>query len=118
TNRRILAYLREYADGHDSGTMLCVANLSRSAQAVELDLSGFAGRVPVEMLGGSAFPPIGQLPYLLTLPPYGFYWFLLATEAHLPAWHTPAPEPLPEYATLVVRHGLEELLVEPARTVL
>jgi maltose alpha-D-glucosyltransferase/alpha-amylase len=117
TNRRILAYLREYADGNDTGTMLCVANLSRSAQAVELELSGFAGRVPVEMLGGSAFPPVGQLPYLLTLPPYGFYWFLLAAEAQMPAWHTPAPEPLPDYRTFVIRHSLDELLAEPARSI-
>ncbi|HWG76987.1 MAG TPA: maltose alpha-D-glucosyltransferase [Steroidobacteraceae bacterium] len=118
TNRRILAYLREYADGGDTGTMLCVANLSRSAQAVELELSSFAGRVPVEMLGGSAFPPIGQLPYLLTLPPYGFYWFLMASEAQMPAWHTPAPEPLPDYRTFVIRHSLDELLAEPARSIL
>ena len=48
-----------------------------SPQAVELDLSDFAGRVPVELDGGSLFPPIGQLTYLLTLPPYGFYWFVL-----------------------------------------
>ncbi|HEX4050281.1 MAG TPA: maltose alpha-D-glucosyltransferase [Steroidobacteraceae bacterium] len=118
TNRRILAYLREYADGNDTGTMLCVANLSRSAQAVELELSSFAGRVPVEMLGGSAFPPIGQLPYLLTLPPYGFYWFLLAAEAQMPAWHTPAPEPLPDLRTFVIRQSLDELLIDPARSFL
>ena len=74
-NRKVLAYLRE----HEDETILCVANLSRTPQAVELDLSAFAGRVPVEMTGGSLFPPIGQLTYLLTLPPYGFYWFLLAS---------------------------------------
>ena len=61
--------------------ILCVANLSRAPQAVELDLSEFAGRVPVEMTGGSLFPPIGQLTYLLTLPPYGFFWFLLCQRA-------------------------------------
>ncbi len=117
-NRRVFAYLREYTEQDGTDTILCVANLSRSSQAVELDLSAFAGRVPVEMLGGSAFPPIGQLPYLLTLPPYGFYWFLLAAEAHLPTWHSPAPEPLPEYTTLVLRHGLEEMLQDPARLIL
>jgi maltose alpha-D-glucosyltransferase/alpha-amylase len=116
-NRRMLAYLREYADDTDQNTLLCVANLSRSAQAVELDLSGFAGRVPVEMLGGSSFPPIGQLPYLLTLPPYGFFWFLLAAEAQMPSWHTPAPEPLPDFRTFVIRHSLDELLAEPARSI-
>ena len=75
-NRKVLAYLREYEDD----TILCVANVSRTPQAVELDLSEFAGRVPVELDGGSMFPPIGQLTYLLTLPPYGFYWFVLADE--------------------------------------
>ena len=58
--------------------ILCVANLARTPQAVELELSEFAGRMPIELDGGSIFPPIGQLNYLLTLPPYGFYWFLLS----------------------------------------
>jgi maltose alpha-D-glucosyltransferase/alpha-amylase len=105
-NRKVLAYLRE----HEDDTILCVFNLSRSAQAVELDLSGCAGRVPVEMLGGTSFPPIGQLPYLLTLPPYGFYWFVLATEKALPPWHAPAPEPLPDLRTLVLKADVKELL--------
>jgi maltose alpha-D-glucosyltransferase/alpha-amylase len=120
SNRRVFAYLREYSepDGGGAETILCVTNLSRSAQAVELDLAAFAGCVPVEMLGGAAFAPIGQLPYLLTLPPYGFFWFVLATAAHMPAWHTPAPEPLPELNTFVIHSSLEELLEEPARSVL
>ena len=92
-NRKVLAYLREL----EGETILCVANVSRTPQAVELDLSEFAGRVPVELNGGSLFPPIGQLTYLLTLPPYGFYWFILASETDAPSWHTPAPEPMPEY---------------------
>src|ERR1700686_2275 len=82
-NRKILAYLREIGDD----TILCVANLSRSAQPVELNLSSFKGRVPVEMLGRTAFPPIGELPYLLTISAYGFYWFRLATDAEVPSWH-------------------------------
>jgi maltose alpha-D-glucosyltransferase / alpha-amylase len=82
-NRKILAYLREY--GEDS--VLCVANLSRSAQPVELNLAVFKGRVPVEMLGRTTFPPIGDLPYLLTLSAYGFYWFKLTTDAEAPSWH-------------------------------
>ncbi|MBS7707264.1 maltose alpha-D-glucosyltransferase [Chelatococcus asaccharovorans] len=113
-NRKILAYLREYEDE----TILCVANLSRSPQAVELDLSAFAGRIPVEMTADSVFPPIGQLTYLLTLPPFGFYWFLLATETNLPSWHRPAPEPLPEFATIVLRRGLDELMDKPIRRIL
>jgi maltose alpha-D-glucosyltransferase/alpha-amylase len=105
-NRKILAYLRE----HDDNTVLCVFNLSRSAQAVELDLSGLAGRVPVEMMGDSIFPPIGQLPYLLTLPPYGFYWFTLSSAGALPSWHTPAPEPMPELRTRVFNAPLADML--------
>ena len=79
-NRKVLAYLREY--GEDS--ILCVANLSRSAQPVELNLPEFKGRVPVEMLGRTTFPPIGDLPYLLTLSAYGFYWFRLTKDAEAP----------------------------------
>ena len=60
--------------------MLCVHNLARSAQAVELDLSGYNGSPPVEMFGRSRFPRIGELPYLLTLAPRGFFWFLLEKE--------------------------------------
>lgn len=103
-NRKVLAYLRE-ADGE---AILCVANVSRAPQAVELDLSEFAGRVPIELNGGSLFPPIGQLTYLLTLPPYGFYWFILATETEAPSWHMPAPEPMPDYVTVVVRARLAD----------
>jgi maltose alpha-D-glucosyltransferase/alpha-amylase len=82
-NRRILAYLRR----HGGETVLCVANLGRAAQPVELDLGEFKGHVPVEMLGATAFPPIGELPYLLTLPGHSFYWFLLTEEAEAPHWH-------------------------------
>jgi len=110
-NRKVLAYLREY----EEDLILCVFNLSRSAQAMELDLSAHAGRVPVEMLGGTSFPPIGQLPYLLTLPPYAFYWFVLASEKALPPWHAPSPEPLPDLRTMVLRAGVKELLNEQVR---
>jgi maltose alpha-D-glucosyltransferase/alpha-amylase len=82
-NRKILSYLRQYGDE----AILCVANLARTAQPVELDLKRFRGRVPVEMLGRTSFPPIGELPYLLTLPAHGFYWFRLATDAPVPDWH-------------------------------
>ena len=109
-NRKVLAYLRDY----QTDIILCVANVSRASQAVELDLSEFTGRVPVELSGGSLFPPIGQLTYLLTLPPYGFYWFVLTTESEAPAWHTPAPEPMPEYITMVFRHSLTEALASSA----
>ena len=82
-NRKILAYLSE----HGEDVILSVFNLSRAAQPVELDLAAFKGRVPVEMLGRTSFPPIGELPYLLTLPSHGFYWFRLADEAPMPSWH-------------------------------
>jgi maltose alpha-D-glucosyltransferase/alpha-amylase len=104
-NRKVLAYLRTLGDD----VVLCVNNLSRTAQAVELDLAQFAGRVPVDMIGGSAFPPIGQLTYLLTLPAYGFYWFTLGVSADQPKWHKPAPEQMPEYITLVLRKSVAEL---------
>jgi len=76
-NTRVLAYLRE----HEGTTLLCVANLSRFAQYVELDLREFDGRVPVEMIGRVRFPRIGELPYLLTFGPHGWLWFELTDGA-------------------------------------
>ena len=76
-NRKVIAYLRAYGDE----IVLCVANLSRTPQAVELDLSDWRGRQPVELLGRSVFPPIGELPYLLTLQGYSFFWFELLPVA-------------------------------------
>jgi maltose alpha-D-glucosyltransferase/alpha-amylase len=75
-NPRIFAHVRTYL----GDIVLCVHNLARTAQAVELDLSRYEGRVPVEMFGRTPFPAIGELPYLLTLGPRGFFWFQL-TEA-------------------------------------
>ncbi|HET6431495.1 maltose alpha-D-glucosyltransferase [Dyella sp.] len=103
-NRKVLAYLREYGDEQ----VLCVANVSRSMQAVELDLSAFDGFVPVEIYGGTSFPPIGQLPYLLTLPPYGFYAFQLCANAQMPSWHEEPAEAMPDYETLVLRGPLAD----------
>ena len=101
-NRKILAYLREMPG---EAPILCVANLSRAPQAVELDLSEFAGAVPIEMTADSVFPAIGQLTYLLTFPPYGFLWFLLCEGGARPTWSQPASEPLPEFVTIVIREG-------------
>ncbi|SHI65977.1 maltose alpha-D-glucosyltransferase [Wenxinia saemankumensis] len=100
-NRKVLAFLRR----NERETILCVANVSRQAQAAEIDLSAFAGRVPIELTGQSPFPPVGELPYLLTLPAYGFYWFLLADEEEAPAWHTPYTQMLPDFITLTTRDG-------------
>jgi maltose alpha-D-glucosyltransferase/alpha-amylase len=72
-NPRIFAHVRRYEDD----VVLCVHNVARSAQAVELDLSTFTGMVPEEMFGRTRFPRIGELPYLLTLAPRGFFWFQL-----------------------------------------
>ncbi len=100
-NRKVLAYLRE------TGTerILCVVNVSRAPQAVELDLREFKGAAPLELTAGSLFPPIGDAPYVLTLPAYGFFWFRLE----------PAPEerqaqkPAPELFTLVAIGKVESI---------
>src|SRR5262249_9403284 len=106
-NRGVLAYVRQLEDE----AILCVANISRSAQAVELDMRAWKGRVPQEMLGHTNFPRIGELPYLVTLPPYGFFWFSLKTD--------PKTEPqkiLPrEITTLVLGHGWENPLSDWTR---
>jgi maltose alpha-D-glucosyltransferase/alpha-amylase len=75
-NPRIFAHVRRY----EEDVVLCVHNLARAAQAVELDLAAFEGYVPEEMLGRSAFPRIGALPYLLTLAPRGWFWFQLRRD--------------------------------------
>ena len=115
-NRKILAFLREFEAEGGEETILCVSNLSRTAQAVELDLAQFAGRTPVDVLSGSLFPPIEQVSYLLTLPHHAFYWFSLAKDSAMPAWRVPPSEPLPELVTLVMRNEIGELLApEPKR---
>ena len=77
SNPRIFAHIRRYEDD----VALCAHNFARSAQAVELDLAQYEGRYPVEMFGRSRFPRLGELSYLLTFAPRGFYWFLLEREA-------------------------------------
>jgi maltose alpha-D-glucosyltransferase / alpha-amylase len=75
-NPRIFAHVRRWQED----IILCVHNLARSAQAAQLDLSEFAGLVPEEMFGRTRFPQIGDLPYLLTFAPRGFFWFQLRPE--------------------------------------
>jgi maltose alpha-D-glucosyltransferase/alpha-amylase len=90
-NPSILAFVREHTDP-DTGevdTVMCAYNLSRFAQPVELHLAHYEGYVPHELLGRVPFPPIGELPYFLTIAPYGFYWFRLAEGPTQP------PEPAP-----------------------
>jgi maltose alpha-D-glucosyltransferase/alpha-amylase len=94
-NRAVLAYVREYK----GEVILCVANLSRAAQATQLDLSAWKERIPLEMLGRTRFPPIGELPYMVTLGPYGFYWFeLKERDKSEPV----VPRAVPEFETLVI----------------
>jgi maltose alpha-D-glucosyltransferase/alpha-amylase len=80
-NEAVLAFLRRQPrDDGPEDIVLCVNNLSKVAQPVELDLSSLAGKVPMELFGRVPFPSLGDLPYFITLPPYGFYWFSLVDE--------------------------------------
>ncbi|HKS49146.1 MAG TPA: maltose alpha-D-glucosyltransferase [Amycolatopsis sp.] len=82
SNPSVLAFKRQWTrpDGL-TDVVLCVNNLSRFPQPVELDLSANEGCTPMELTGGVLFPDIGELPYLLTLPGHGFYWFHLLDES-------------------------------------
>ena len=93
-NRKVLAFVRRYQDER----IFVVANLSRFVQYVELDMSAFKGMVPVELFGRTAFPPIGELPYFITLGPHAFYWFSLEPAR---AAREPTP-PVPEVSRLPV----------------
>jgi len=97
SNRAVLVYVRQYGDE----TILCVANLSRSAQAAQIDLSPWRDRIPVELLGRTQFPPIAGDRYVVTLAPYGFYWFQLGEVA--PSMESPSIAP--ELETLVITGG-------------
>ena len=77
SNPSVLSYIREHRGDDDRDVILCVNNLSRFPQPVELDLRQWEGMVPVELLGGVPFPAVGELPYLLTLGGYGFLWLRL-----------------------------------------
>ena len=123
-NRKILAYVRSYQaeDGHRE-QVLCVANLSRFAQPVALDLSKYAGRQPVEMLGYVPFPEVGQALYPLTLAPYSFLWLELQEGEPVPE----APvveEPIATLAdrlspsTSAAATGLPALLTESSQALL
>ncbi|HLY21983.1 MAG TPA: maltose alpha-D-glucosyltransferase [bacterium] len=101
-NRRVLAFMRRYGDEQ----LLIVANLSRFVQYVELPLQAWSGMVPVEVFGRTPFPPIGELPYLLTLGPHTFYWFSLERPASRAARE---PE-LPVRAPLAAPDGWEALV--------
>jgi maltose alpha-D-glucosyltransferase/alpha-amylase len=94
-NRKVLTYLRR----HGGDVVLCVANLSRTVQPVEIPLSRFAGLAPVEMLGQTQLPRITEGPYFLTLAPYGFYWFQLQ-EAVVPVTARTVAQPVDEHPSV------------------
>ena len=94
-NPRIVAFVRSHEDEH----VLVVANLAGSAQYAELDLAEHAGARPVELFGRTEFPPVGDLPYLVTLGPYAFHWFSLTrqeTDAPVQGAATGGPVPVLE----------------------
>jgi maltose alpha-D-glucosyltransferase/alpha-amylase len=106
-NRKILAYVREFGDD----IVLCVANVGRTAQPALLDLGRFRGRTPVELVGRTAFPPIGADPYVVTLPGHGYLWFRLVAEA-TEARGGEIPVPPQELPVLVLFAGWESLFRE------
>jgi maltose alpha-D-glucosyltransferase/alpha-amylase len=107
SNRKILAYLRQY----EGEQVLCVANLSRFAQPVDLDLSKVEGMTPVEMLGYVEFPPIERHPYRLTLASYSFLWLELQRREK----PTGSTVDMTEHAPLNVSSGWESVLEAAGR---
>ncbi len=109
-NRKVLAYVRRYESEH----ILCVANLSRFLQAVELDLSAWKGLVPVELFSSNEMPVIGDNPYFLTLGPHAFYWFAMQprTVPTIQSDGAQAAATLPEVRTA---GGWESALVGSAK---
>lgn len=120
-NRKILAYVREYQSIDSSGNelkeiILCIANVASSAQAVQLDLAEFIDYIPVELLGETVFPIITPSPYIITLSPYGFYWFRLIADSKSSNQNAQLTRPLPEHVTLVLQKDLNEITHVPLST--
>ncbi len=109
-NRKVLAYVRRY----ESEQILCIANLSRFLQAVELDLSKWKGLVPVELFSSNEMPPIGDSPYFLTLGPHAFYWFSMQPRAQ-PYALTDGEHAAAALPEVRVTGGWESALVGAAR---
>ena len=110
-NRRVLVFTRSFEEER----ILVVANLSRFVQYAELDLSAYKGMVPLELFGQTEFPPIGELPYFLTLGPHSFYWFKLEPPRKTESRAAPAQG---ELATLSVSGTWDEVFTGSARTAL
>ncbi|MFW6093751.1 MAG: maltose alpha-D-glucosyltransferase [Pseudomonadota bacterium] len=115
SNRKILAYVRRWQDD----TLLCVANLSRHPQPVALDLSGYAGQVPLELTARTPFPRIDEYPYRLSLAGYGFFWFQLLHDvpdlAGSAGEHGRSSEPAPVLVWFAGWYSLDPERVPPAR---
>jgi maltose alpha-D-glucosyltransferase / alpha-amylase len=111
-NRKVLVFVRKYQDEK----LLVVANLSRFAQAAELDLSEYKGLSPVELFGRSEFPPIGDLPYFITLGPHSFYWFSL--DAVRPQAAGPVVAPAEEHAPVFAVSSWDDVFSEALRDAL
>jgi maltose alpha-D-glucosyltransferase / alpha-amylase len=115
-NRKVLTYVRR----DESNTILCIANLSRSVQPVELDLSRFRGMVPVEMFGQTEFPRIGEQPYFLSVGAYAFNWYRLQQVAPSTAERTTSETAggVPEPPALFVGSVWDTLLDGTVRTLI
>jgi len=115
-NRRVLAYVRRHGDQ----TVLAVANLARSIQPVELDLSAFAGVTPIEMMNRAEFPRVGTTPYFLTLGPYASYWFQLERTPSTMTVRVspPAPEDVSELPALITSGVWDTMLDGTVRLLL
>jgi maltose alpha-D-glucosyltransferase/alpha-amylase len=107
-NAKVLAFIRRHGDD----IVLVVANLSRFAQSVNLDLHEYRGTVPVELFGGTEFAPVHEGGYNLTLGPYGFYWFSLQPQHHDALGHGVAPNHLP---VITVADDWRQLFVSRGR---
>jgi maltose alpha-D-glucosyltransferase/alpha-amylase len=108
-NHKILSYILR----HGQETILVVANLSRFAQPVELDLSAFKQMIPIELFGRMKFPAITDAPYFLTLGPHNFYWFSIESKPQTADSETVAPATLP---SLVVTEDWQEIFTGSSRS--
>ncbi|MBV9612185.1 MAG: alpha-glucosidase C-terminal domain-containing protein, partial [Acidobacteriaceae bacterium] len=111
SNQRVVAYLRRYQDE----TILVVANLSRFAQAVELDLRRYGGYTPVEMFGRTDFPVVGERYYPLTLGPNSFFWFALEQRTVPVTVASPSVEAKPQRIPVVAVPALADMWQPNAR---
>ncbi|MEN9231499.1 MAG: maltose alpha-D-glucosyltransferase [Thermostichus sp. DG02_5_bins_236] len=109
-NRKVLCFMRVFEEER----ILVVANLSRYVQCVELELAEWEGFIPVEIFGRTEFPPIGQLPYFLTLGPHSFYWFSIEAQRQSERLHPShsKPEELERIPTLNAKNGSWESLFQ------